>query len=163
MANLAIKITNVFGPKLYQTFNVSSDKSPADILDMVKYQWQMCQLEKIPESLYRMSKEKTCNSNSPSRNNNYGEYALKYCKIFADSTNKEDVRLDHYLSSIRNITDKNDVKHQQLFFSAKAFLSISHGNIVPEREYFINKFLLSIHGSNLKEEIICMVVGLENI
>ena len=43
MANLAIKIANVFGPKLYQTFNVSSDKSPGDILDMVKYQWQMCQ------------------------------------------------------------------------------------------------------------------------
>ena len=32
IANLALKITNVFGPKSYQAFNVSSDKSPADIL-----------------------------------------------------------------------------------------------------------------------------------
>ena len=164
----------MFGPKFSQPFNVSYDKFPADIVDMVRHQWQMCQLEEIPESVYLVSKGNTSKSNSTLCNNSYREFALKYCRIFPDSDKEvKHFRLDRYWSSIRKITDENSVKYQQLFSLAKAVLSISHGNVVPEREFFISKFLLSIHGNNLKEETIvawrvvkdelCLVVGLENV
>ena len=65
------------------------------------------------------------------------------------------VRIDIYWNS------KNDVfnefgkpKYTQLFALAKAILSLSHGNVVPERGFCISKYLLSIHGNSIDEKTI---------
>lgn len=61
-------------------------------------------------------------------------------------------RLDDYWSSIGEIIEEKGMfKYQQLVCLSKAVLSISHGNVVPERGFSINKYLLFIHGNNLSE------------
>lgn len=53
MSNLTLlKIANVFGSKATNIFNVSFDKTQAEIIDLVRHQWKMYQLEEIPESVY---------------------------------------------------------------------------------------------------------------
>ena len=47
-----LKIANVFGSKATNILNVSFDKTQAEIIDMVRHQWKMYQLEEIPESMY---------------------------------------------------------------------------------------------------------------
>ena len=61
-------------------------------------------------------------------------------------------------------------KCDQLFSLAKAVLSISHGNVVPERGFSINKYMLSVHGNAIQEDTLvslrlikdqlCLDVGL---
>ena len=53
MSNLTLlKIANVFGSKATNVFNGSFDKTQAEIIDLVRHQWKMYQLEEIPESVY---------------------------------------------------------------------------------------------------------------
>ena len=53
MSNLTLlKIANVFGSKATNILNVSFDKTQAEIIDMVRHQWKMYQLEEILESMY---------------------------------------------------------------------------------------------------------------
>ena len=47
-----LKIANVFGSKATNIFNVSFDKTQAEIINMGRHQWKMYQLEEIPESMY---------------------------------------------------------------------------------------------------------------
>ena len=52
---------------------------------------------------------------------------------------------------------KNDLggsKYLQLFILMKSVLSLSHGNVVPESGFSINKAILDVHGSSLKEKTI---------
>ena len=55
MSNLILKIANAFGSKTTNVFNVSSDKTTAEIFGMLsvllKHQRKMYQ-EEIPESMY---------------------------------------------------------------------------------------------------------------
>ena len=46
------------------------------------------------------------------------------------------------------------LKYPQLFSLYKIVLSISHGNVVPECGFSINKNILSVHGANIKERTI---------
>ena len=46
------------------------------------------------------------------------------------------------------------LKYPQLFALAKDVLSLSHGNVVPERGFSINKYLLSVHENSIKEDTI---------
>ena len=71
------------------------------------------------------------------------------------------------------MANEDDVlKYPQLFALAKAILSLSHGNVVPETGFSINKYLFSLHGDLIKEDTIvalelvkdelCLVGGLSN-
>ena len=146
--------------RLLNVFNVSSDKTPAEVVDMVRHQWKMYQLMEIPESMYlvkvRDDSGKVCSTSS---RNNYWDYALEYCGILSQSVQPEVkcIRLDDYWSSIGEMIDENGMlKYQQRFCLSKAVLSISHGN-VPER-VFSSKYLLSVHGNYLSESTLVTFV-----
>ena len=63
------------------------------------------------------------------------------------------LRLDDYWSSVKNfLNEDGKPKYDQLFSLAKAVLSISHGNSVPERGFSINKYMLSVHGNAIQED-----------
>ena len=47
ISNLTLKIANLLGSRTTNIFNTSSDKTPAEIADMVKHHWKMYQLEEI--------------------------------------------------------------------------------------------------------------------
>ena len=101
----------------------------------------MYQLEQIPNSMYLQKQ----NSNGNGRHqNSYWEYALEYCGIFPSEPREESqfLRLVDYWNSIgRVLNEDGKPKYQQLYSLAKAVLSISHGNVVPERGFSINKYM----------------------
>ena len=107
-----LKIANIFESKATNVFNVSSDKIPAEIDDILRHQWKMYQLEEISESLYLVKvkddSDKVCSTSS---GNNYWAYALKYCGIFSQSVKLEVkyIRLDDYLGGIGEIIDENSM------------------------------------------------------
>ena len=88
----------------------------------------------------------------------YWSYALKYCDIFSDSTDNNQsnhIRIDDFRKSVGSMmNDDGNLKYPQLFALAKAVLPISHGNVVPERGFSLNKYMLSIYGNNLDDEFI---------
>ena len=50
ISNLALKLINVFGKKANNAFEVPYDVSQSEIIDMIRHQWKMYQLEQIPKS-----------------------------------------------------------------------------------------------------------------
>ena len=57
ISNLVLNIANIYGSKVTDVFNVSSAKTPVEIVDMVRHEWKMYQLKEIPESLYLVEVE----------------------------------------------------------------------------------------------------------
>ena len=96
----------------------------------------------------------------------YWPYALEYCGLEpAVVTPSRYRRNDHYWRSIRGMLDcDGKPKYVQLFQLAKCVFSFSHGNVVPERGFSINKKLLDAHGSFIQEEkIVAISQGLSII
>ena len=112
----------------------------------------MYQAEAAPESMYFCQTNKTKLVNDAF----YWSYALKYCGIFSDSTDKSNhVRINDFLKSVGSMMyDDGNLKYPKLYALAKAVLSLSYGNIVPERGFSLNKYMLSIHVNNLEDETI---------
>ena len=171
ISNLALKLINVFGKKANNAFEVPYDVSQSEIIDMIRHQWKMYQLEQIPKSSYVLNADKE--KKNKRRQNSYWQYAREYCGIFPSEYNDEGqfVRLDDYWCSVKMILNENGKpKYPQLFSLAKSILSLSHGNVVPERGFSINKYMLSIHGNSIQGDTItslplvkdqlCLVGGL---
>ena len=172
ICNLALKIVKVFCSRSSLVLNVCPDKSLDDIADIIRNQWRIYQAEAIPESMYFCQTSKTKPVNV-----SYWNYYLKYCGIFSDSTDNSQsnhIRIDDLRKSVGSMmNDDGNLKYPQLFALPKALLSISHGNVVPERGFSLNKYMLSIHGNNLEVENIislrivkdelCLRGGLKNV
>ena len=168
MSNLALKLINVFGKKANNAFEVPYDVSQSEIIDMIRH--QMYQLEQIPKSSYVLNADNE--KKNKRQQNSYWQYALQYCGIFPSEYNDgQFVLLDDYWCSVKMILNENGKpKYPQLFSLAKSILSLSHGNVVPERGFSINKYMLSIHGNSIQGDTItslrlvkdqlCLVGGL---
>ena len=64
-------------------------------------------------------------------------------------------RIDEYWHAISNIRNENGSrKYDKLWTLVKCVMLISHGNADPEREFSINKHILSIHGPTTGEHTI---------
>ena len=89
----------------------------------------------------------------------YWPYALEYCGLEGEVLTPSRYRLiDHYWRSIRGMLDcDGKPKYVQLFQFAKCVFSFSHGNVVPEWGFSINKKLLDAHGSSIQEETIVAI------
>ena len=100
ISNLALKIVNVFGSKANHVFDVRSDLSPSALVDIIRYQWKMYQLEQIPKSMYLQEQHRRKGRNQ----NSYWEYALEYCGIFSSEQPCEEeskfLRLDDYWNGV---------------------------------------------------------------
>ena len=63
------------------------------------------------------------------------------------------VHIDHYWRKVEGILkDDGTFKYAELFLLFKLFLSLSHGSSAPERYFWINKYLLQVHGSSTSEK-----------
>ena len=101
-----------------------------------------------------MVENETRKNNIP---NSYWNYALEHSGLFQERPMEESryVRIDIYWNSINGILNEfGKPKYTQLFALVKAILSLSHGNVVPERVFSINKYLLPIHGNSTDEKTI---------
>ena len=153
ISNLALKIVNACGSKANHMCDVRSDVSPSALVDIIRYQWKMYQLGQIPKSMYLQEQHSIKGRNQ----NSYREYALGYCGIFPSEQPREEesqfLRLDDYWRSVNLfLNEDGKPKYDQLFSLAKAVLSISHGNVVPERGFSINKYMLPAHRNAIQED-----------
>ena len=152
-SNLCSKIMKEFGSKAPKIFELPLDSTSDSIVDVVRQQWKMYQLEHITESMYMVENE-TRKNNIP---NSYWNYALEHSGLFQERPMEESryVRIDIYWYSINGILNEfGKPKYTQLFALVKAILSLSNANIIPERGFSINKYLLSIHGNSIDEKAI---------
>ena len=132
-----------FGSKAPKIFGLPLDSTSDSIANVVRHEWKMNQLEPITESMY-MAENKTRKNNI---SNSYWNYALEHSELFQERLMEESsyVKVDRYWYIINSILNEFEKpKYTQLFALAKAILSISHENVVTEREFSINKHFLSI-------------------
>ena len=162
----------VFGSKAPKIFELPLDSTSDSIVDVVRKQWKMYQLEHITESMYMVENE-TRKNNIP---NSYWNYALEHSGLFQERPMEESryVRIDIYWNSINGILNEfGKPKYTEVFALVKAILSLSHGNVVSKGGFPINKYLLSIHENSigdktivalrLVKDFICSEGGFSNI
>ena len=113
----------------------------------------MYQLVHIRESMCIAENETRKNNIS----NSYWNYSLEHSKLFQERLMEESryVRIDSYWNSINGILNEfAKPKYTQLFALAKASISWSQQNVVSERGFSVNIYLLSIRGNSIDEKTI---------
>ena len=154
ICNLALKVGNVFGLRSSFVFNVSRDKSSDDIVEII--------MEDVPGRSYTRIYVFVSDQQNQT------------CSDSTDNNQSNHIRLDNFWKSVASMmNDDGNWEYPQLFALAKTLLSISHENVVPERGFSLNKYMLSILGNDLEEKTIfallivkeelCLRVGLENV
>ena len=129
-------------------------ESTENIVDKIRHQWGLYQLEDIPEHFFLKPINDTHESTRVQES--YWSYASELCGFASvQKRTSKYVRIDSYWAKIGKLLDGNGgLKYPQLFYMVKCVLSLSHGNSVPERGFSINKILLDAHGYSIKEDTI---------
>lgn len=142
ISNPTLKLAKGFGKKSQAVFKTSATTN--EIVDLLRLQWSMYQIEEIPPSMYLAENELSKRENH--HQTFYWKYALDYCGLFVDKGRPKSkyVRVNTYWHADRQMANEDSIlKYPQLFALAKAVFSLSHGNEVPERGFSINKYALS--------------------
>ena len=153
ISNLTLKLAKGFGKKSQAVFKTSATTN--EIVDLLRLQWSMYQIEEIPPSMYLAENELSKRENH--HQTFYWKYALDYCGLFVDKGRPKSkyVRVNTYWHADRQMANEDSIlKYPQLFALAKAVLNLRHGNVVPERGFSIKKCLLWVHGYSTKEDTI---------
>ena len=88
----------------------------------------------------------------------YWEDAFKAFDLKIPFNIPKQQRIDIYWRKVCAFEDElGKMKYPQLFHIVKCVLSISHGKSVPKRGFSINKHLLSLHRSSIKDETIVVL------
>ena len=134
----------------------SYDTTVDDIVDKIRQEWKMYQVENIPSAYFQNDVNFLPVLLPDKFQDAYWEKALNECSFYHDSTECSNFhRIDHYWACIENILDSDGrSKYSYLFTFPTIVLSLSHATVVPERAFSINKHLLSIHGHSINEETI---------
>ena len=152
VSNLALCVAIVLTNCLHSVFGISVDETREGLVDLVRNQWRMYQVETIPEEWYQMKDE----GPSTRVQQSYWKYALGICMIEpVTSPIKGQIRMDEYWHKVSKMTDATGLlKYPQLAALIKCVLSLSHGNAVPERGFSINKIMMEAHGYTIDNETI---------
>ena len=96
-----MKVLDSKAPKI---FELPLDSTSDSILDVVKHQWKMYQLEHVTESMCMVENE-TRKNTIP---NSYWNYALEHSQLFQERPIEENryVRIDIYWNSINGILNE---------------------------------------------------------
>ena len=87
ISNLLFKIVSTLGNEAEKVFGSSYDTTVDDIVDKIRQEWKMCEVENIPSAYFQ--KDVDFSSSSPTRQKSedaYWEKALNECGIYHDST-----------------------------------------------------------------------------
>ena len=156
VSNLSFKIVSTLGNEAKKAFGSSCDITVDDIVDKIRQEWKIYQVENIPSVYFQEDVNLSSSSSTKQKSQDASwEKALNECGIYHDSAECSNFHLiDHYWAYIGNILDSDgQSKHSYLFTFSTIVLSLSHASVVPERGFSINKHL-SIHGNSISEEII---------
>ena len=80
ISNLTLKLAKGFGKKSQAVFKTSATTN--EIVDLLRLQWSMYQIEEIPPSMYLTENELSKRENH--HQTFYCKYALDYCGLFVD-------------------------------------------------------------------------------
>ena len=165
ISNLSFKIVLTLSSEAKKFFGSSYDTTVDDIVDKIRQEWKIYQVENIPSGYFQKDVNFSASSSTKQKSQDeYWEKALKECGIYHDSTECSNFhRIDHYWTCIGYILDSDGrSKCLYLFTFSTIVLSLSHANIVPEKGFSINKHLLSIHGNFINEETIAALRLIKN-
>ena len=150
---MALKIGQCFTTALPRVFCLEQHEKVEDLCDKVRNQWRLYQCESEQNLLVEDKPDIDVPENRI--RGSYWEDAFKAFDLKIPFNIPKQQRIDIYWRKVGAIEDESGkMKYPQLFRLVKCVLSISHGNSVPERGFSINKHLLSLHGSSIKDETI---------
>ena len=153
ISNLALKIGQFFTTALPHVFCLEQHEKVEDLCDKVRNQWRLYQCESEQNLLVEDKPDIDVPENRI--RGSYWEDAFKAFDLKIPFNIPKQQCIDIYWRKVGAIEDElGKMKYPQLFRLVKCVLSISHGNSVPERGFSINKHLLSLHGSSIKDETI---------
>ena len=157
VSTLAQAVNKALGDNaMRKAFNMKSDETKYDLLDKIRTQYQMYQMESIDESFYKQKQE---NKRTHIQKTSYWKEAYGIAGVTDykcdDSAYK---RIDDYWVRISELLDENGkAKYPDLWQLVKCIMLVSHGNADPERGFSINKHMLKIHGFSLAEDTLVAV------
>ena len=157
---LAQKVIKALGDvAMRKTFRLKPDETKYDLIDKIRAQFQVYQMETIEETFYKHVKEGK--KHTRTQKNSYWKEAYEIAGITdyaCDQNDSSYKRLDDYWVRISELLDENgNTKYADLWQLVKCVMLISHGNADPERGFSINKHMLKIHGSSLGEDTLTAV------
>ena len=157
IARLTRTLAQCLGDAFHDVFQLKKEATVDSLVDEISCEWSLYSIDDIPSSLiFKDEKTETAKRKSqPS----YWKYAYGLCGIDDYDVNEDDYkfrRIDEYWLSIGKFTDDvtGKLKYKNLSKLALCVMVLPHGNAEPERGFSINKYMLSVHGSALKEETI---------
>ena len=140
-----------------ETFKLTATQTKFDLLDIIRNEYQVYQMESIPEDMYLVSVPEK--KSSSRRDSSYWRRAYEMIGIFEEEDDDNDndkkvaKRIDDYWVEVCGIRDETGKKkYSNLWILVKCIMLISHGNADPERGFSINKHMLAIHGTSLGEQ-----------
>ena len=159
---LAQTVCKALGDKaMKETFHLTATQTKFDLLDIIRNEYQVYQMESIPESMYLVSVPK---KKSSSQRDSYWRRAYEIAGILEEEDDDNDndkkvaKRIDDYWVEVCGIRDETGKKkYSNLWILVKCIMLISHGNADPERGFSINKHMLAIHGTSLGEQTIVAI------
>ena len=140
---------------IQNVFALNQGELVEELCDKIRTQWKIYQCESIPLEFFQKP-ESLSATESKSTPNSYWKAAFHAFRV---ETTKDETtnlkRIDEYWKSVGKIKyEKGQLKYPQLLALIKCVLSISHANIILERGFSINKYLLSIHATSTSNETI---------
>ena len=155
ISRLARSVAECLGDSFHHVFQLQKEATVDSLIDEISCEWSLYSIEDIPSSL--IFKEEKIEPQKKRSQPSYWKYAYGLCGIDSYDVNEDDYRyrrVDEYWLSIGKLTDDvtGKLKYKNLSKLALCVLVLPHGNAEPERGFSINKHMLSIHGSALKEE-----------
>ena len=156
---LAQAVCKSLGDKaMKEAFSINSDQTKYDLYDMIRTQFNVYQMETLPEFKVKGDVKKQ----TVIQKTSYWRKAYEIAGVGVDSNEVSSAsttrRIDDFWFELsERLDDNGKKKFPQLWTLVKCVMLVSHGNADPERGFSINKHMLQIHGNSLGEETIVAI------
>ena len=138
ISNLPLKVTSVLKNVLGSIFQMESKHA---FVDVIRNQWHF-----IKNEQWYVNQQ----AEKPTSSRHLESYwARVWEERGLDSTPTSPacfVRIDHFWRRIGNLVDEFGAKKYAQLARLTCFISLSHGNSTPKREFSVYKRLLDVHG-----------------
>ena len=136
-------------------FEIKNERTIDGLCDIIKTEFRSYQTESIPNN-YFMKNDEPKQSNTQNQQS-YWKYAYGVAGIEEHSVEETKFRrIDDYWLDVSKMCDESTgkPKYLNLWKLIQCILVLPHGNTDPERGFSINKYVLQVHGLQIKEDTI---------
>ena len=153
ISRIAHEVTCALKNNLKSVFHVSEYTTIGEVVDEIKYQWQLYQLTDIPKEWYLNASEEAEREKKITKSY-WRDIERNWIEITPDDYEEiRTVRIDSYWAKVIEMKNSDGgYKFHQLGALIKSVLILSHGNAGPEQGFSINKSIIAAHGTRIGEE-----------